>query len=168
MTEHVRYIDKTRAYYRKAGYTQDYAYADHDDCAFAPFTKALAVARIGLVGTASMVRLGEGGVPLETSRITGTSKLEVFSVDADWPVARLKSTSEDHDRFQTDMADVNAYFPKDHLRAFADEGIIGSFAEECWRILPNYSKRKVSNVDAPEVLRRAREAGVDAVVLTPV
>ena len=168
MTEHVRYIDKTRDYYRNAGYTQDYAWADNEECAFTPLTKPLAECRIGLVSTASMIRVGEDGQPLETTRIVGSSKLEVFSVNSDWPVARLRSTSVDHDRFQTDMVDVNAYFPKDHLRAFAEEGIISGFAEECVRILPNYSKRKVSNVDAPEVLRRMREAGVDAIVLTPI
>ena len=168
MTEHVRYIDKTSEYYRNAGYSQDYAWAANDSCAFTPLTKPLAECRIGLVSTASMVRLGEDGQPIETTRIVGSSKLEVFSVNADWPVARLKSTSVDHDRFQTDMADVNAYFPKDHLRAFAEEGVSAGFAEDCVRILPNYSKRKVSNVDAPEVLRRMRAAEVDAVVLTPI
>ena len=168
MIEHVRYIDKTRDYYRDAGYTQDYAWADNDECAFTALTKSLAECRFGLVSTASMVRLGADGQPLETTRIVGSSKLEVFSIGSDWPVGRLNSTSVDHDRFQTDMKDVNAYFPKDHLRAFAEEGIIAGFAEECVRILPNYSKRKVSNVDAPEVLRRMREAGVDAVVLTPI
>ncbi len=168
MTEHVRYIDKTRAYYRDAGYTQDYAWAENDACAFTPLTKPLAECRIGLVSTAAMVRLGENGQPFETTRIVGSSKLEVFSIDSDWPVGRLKSMSVDHDRFQTDMADVNAYFPKDHLRTFAEEGVIAGFAGECVRILPNYSKRKVTNVDAPEVLRRMREAGVDAVALTPI
>lgn len=108
------------------------------------------------------------GQPIETTRIVGSSKLEVFSIGSDWPVARLQSTSVDHDRFQTNMADVNAYFPKDHLRAFSEEGAIASFADECVRILPNYSKRKISNVDASEVLRRLRDAAVDAVVLTPI
>ena len=66
------------------------------------------------------------------------------------------------------MSDVGAYFPKDEFQSLASDGVIGSFADECWRILPNYSKRKVCNVDAPEVLRRVRAAHVDAVVLTPV
>jgi hypothetical protein len=98
----------------------------------------------------------------------GGNKLEVFSLPTDWPVARLRSTSEDHDRYQTDMADVGAYFPKDALVDLAAAGVIGSVADECWRILPNYSKRKVTSIDAPEVLRRARRAGVDAIALTPV
>lgn len=168
MSKHVRYIDKTRAYYRNEGYTQEYGWAKNDDCAFSPLTKPLADCRIGLVSTASMVTLDEGGQPLEASRLMGSNKLEVFPLATDWPATRLRSTSEDHDRFQTDMNDVGAYFPKGQLSAFAAEGIIAGVPDEIWRILPNYSKRKVSNVDAPDVLRRAREAKVDAVVLTPV
>lgn len=168
MSDYVRYIDKTRDYYRAAGYKHDYAWESNDACAIAPVVPELSGAKIGLVTTASMVRLGEDGVDLETPRFMGSNKLEVFPVPANWPVDRLRSTSEDHDRFQTDMADVGAYFPKDLLAAMADEGVIGSVADVSWRILPNYSKRKVTNVDAPEVLRQMRDAGVDAAVITPV
>ena len=168
MTDHVKYIDKTRDYYRKAGYSRDYAWAQNDTCAFTPFSKPLSETRIGLVSTAAMVTLGPDGEDLEPVRMMGSSQLEVFSLPSDWPVARIRSTSEDHDRFQTDMADIGAYFPKDLLQQLADEGVIGGFADECWRILPNYSKRKVETVDAPEVLRRAREQNVDAVAITPV
>jgi D-proline reductase (dithiol) PrdB len=168
MAEHVKYIDKTRAYYRSAGYTQDYGWANNETCALTPLSKPLSQCRIGLVSTASLVRLDASGQALDTSRLMGSSKLEVYSLASNWPNARLRSTSEDHDRFQTDMSDVGAYFPKDEFQSLASDGVIGSFADECWRILPNYSKRKVCNVDAPEVLRRVRAAHVDAVVLTPV
>ena len=168
MSEYVRYIDKTRDYYRSAGYSKDYAWAANDECALSPLDKPLNEARIGLVSTASMVTLDDNGVALEPTRMMGSNKLEVFSLPTDWPVARLRSTSEDHDRYQTDMADVGAYFPKDALVDLAATGVIGSVADECWRILPNYSKRKVTSIDAPEVLRRARRAGVDAIALTPV
>lgn len=166
--EHVPYIDKTHAYYRAQGYSRDYAWAQNDLCGFAELTKPISKSRIGLVSTASLVRLDENGRPLDASRIMGSSVLEVFPIASDWPATRLRSTSEDHDRFQTDMSDLGAYFPKDHLLNFAGEGLIGSFTEICWRILPNYSKRKVVKVDAPEVLRQVNENSVDAVVLTPV
>ena len=166
--EHVRYIDKTRDYYRAQGYTKDYGWATNDEAPFTPLRKPVAEARIGLVSTVSIVRLDEAGEPTETSRIMGSNKLEVFTMPTDFPVERLRSMSEDHDRFQSDMADVNAYLPKDHLRTFAEEGRIGSTPDVIWRILPNYSKRKVTNVDAPELERQMKDAGVDAVVLTPV
>jgi len=168
MAEHVKYIDKTREYYRSIGYTQDYQWAQNDACAFTPLTKPLNECRIGLVSTAAMVTLDDQGEALEPVRMMGSNKLEVFSLPTDWPLSRLRSTSEDHDRFQTDMADFGAYFPKDLLGELAEEGVIGSFADEVWRILPNYSKRKVENVDAPEVLRRAQAQQVDALAITPV
>ena len=168
MIEHVQYIEKTSVYYRNEGYSRDYAWADHDECAFTPLSKPLSDSRIGLVTTASMVTLSETGEPLETARIMGSNKLEVSSLPSKWPPERLRSTSEDHDRFQTDMTDLGAYLPKEHLRDLAKGDEIGSFADEIWRILPNYSKRKVSAVDAPEVLGRAKAQGVDAMVLAPV
>ena len=112
-----------------------------------------------------MVTLDAKGEAREPVRMMGSNQLEVFSLPTDWPASRLRSSSEDHDRFQTDMAD---FFPKDLLGELADEGLIGGFADEVWRILPNYSKRKVENVDAPEVLRRARAQQVDALAITPV
>ena len=166
--DHVEYIDKTQTYYRSQGYTRDYAWAENDTCAFTPLAKPLREARICWVSTASLVLLDDVGDPLESSRIMGSNKLEVFPLATDWPAAKLRSMSEDHDRFQTDMSDLGAYLPKDHLSAFAEEGLIGGFAEICWRILPNYSKRKVVAVDAPEVYRQLQEHAVDAVVLTPV
>ncbi|MEM7407150.1 MAG: hypothetical protein AAF458_17760 [Pseudomonadota bacterium] len=168
MTEHVKYIEKTRAYYRNEGYTRDYAWASNETAALTPLPKPLKDCRLGLVSTASLVPLGEHGEDLETPRIMGSNKLEVFDLPTDWPAGRVRSASEDHDRFQSDMSDLGAYLPKDMLAQIAEEGLIGGFADTVWRILPNYSKRKITNVDAPEILARARAAGVDAMVLTPV
>jgi D-proline reductase (dithiol) PrdB len=166
--EHVRYIDKTRDYYRRAGYQRDYGWAQFGDGPFTPLAKPLAQCTVMLVSTASLVMLDGHGRPLEQPRVIGTNDLEVFPVPMDWPPERLRSVSTDHDRFQTDMADVNAYFPLTRLRELLAEGAIGGLAVEALRILPNYSHRKVLRVDAPEVLRRALQQEVDAVVLTPV
>jgi hypothetical protein len=166
--EHVRYIDKTRDYYRREGYLRDYRWAQFSDGPFTPLTKPVARCKVMLISTAALVLLDERGEPLEPPRVIGTNELEVFPVPSDWPVQRLRSASTDHDRFQTDMSDVNAYFPLTRLRELAAEGAIGSLATEALRLLPNYSHRKVLQVDAPEVLRRARAQGVEAAVLSPV
>ncbi len=164
----VRYIDKTREYYRRQGYRAEYRWAHFTDGPFTPLRKPLAQCRVMLVSTASLVILDEQGRPTEEPQVIGTNALEVFPVPADLPAARLRSTSEDHDRFQTDMADLDAFFPLARLRELVAAGEIGSLAAEALRLLPNYSHRKVLQVDAPEVLRRARAEGVDAVLLTPV
>jgi hypothetical protein len=166
--DYVRYIDKTRAYYRRQGYTHDYRWAHHTDGPFTPLRKPLAQCRVMLVSTAALVLLDEQGRDTEPVRMAGTNALEVFPVPTDWPVERLRPTSQDHDRAQTDMSDVDAYFPLTRLRELAAGGEIGALAPEALRILFNYSHRKVLTVDAPEVLRRAREQAVDAVLLTPV
>jgi hypothetical protein len=167
-TPYVRYIDKTREYYRQQGYPAAYKWAHFTDGPFAPLRKPIAQCRVMLVSTASLVILDEQGRPTERPQVLGTNALEVFPVPSELPVARLRSTSVDHDRFQTDMADPDAFFPLTRLRELAAAGEIGSLAGEALRLLPNYSHRKVLTVDAPEVLRRARADAVDAVLLTPV
>ena len=81
--------------------------------------------------------------------LIGTEALEVFPVASALPVSQLRSASEDHDRAQTEMADIDAFFPTTRLRELATDGVIGSVAREHQRILPNYSQRKVLEVDAP-------------------
>ncbi len=166
--EHVHYIDKTRDYYHREGYKREYRWASYEDGPFTPLGKPVAESRLMLVSTASIVKLDAAGQPLEQGQVIGTNALEVFPVAADWPTERLRSTSEDHDRFQTDMADVDAYFPTTRLRELAAEGVIGALASQHLRLVPNYSQRKTLTVDAPEVLRIAQAEGVDVALLTPV
>ena len=168
MANYVRYVEKTRDYYGRAGYERDYEWARFDEAPFARLAKPISRCRVMLVSTASVVTLDEDGSPLEPARMLGTNELEVFPLASDMPVARLRPTSEDHDRFQTDMSDVDAYFPTTRLRELVAEGIIGGIAREYLRILPNYSKRKVTEVDAPEVRRRCVSEAVDVALLTPI
>ena len=51
---------------------------------------------------------------------------------------------------------------------FLREGVFGSLSKNFYRTLPNYSHRKTTQVDGPEILRRCREDQVDAALLTPV
>ena len=166
--EHVRYVEKTREYYRREGYETDYAWARYDSGPLTRLDKPLRESRVAIVTTASLVVLDEDGRPTEPARLLGTRELEVFPLPSDLPRSRLRCTSEDHDRAQTDMSDLDAYYPVTRLRELAADGVVGSVAPESFRILPNYSQRKVLEVDAPEVLRRCREAAVDVVLLTPI
>ena len=166
--EHVRYIEKTRDYYRRGGYAEEYTWARFDDGPLARLRVPLEQCRAMIVSTASLVTLDEQGSPTEPARLLGTNELEVFPLPSDLPVTRLRSASEDHDRFQTDMSDTDAYFPISRIRELVGEGILASVADRHLRILPNYSQRKVSEIDAPEVLRRCRADAVDVVLLTPI
>ena len=166
--DHIRYIEKTHEYYRGLGYDKTYNYAHNEDIPFSQLKKPLSDCRVTLVSTASFVLLDEKGVPLEEPKMLGTNEMEVFTVPSDWPGDRIVSTSQDHDRYQTDMADVNAYFPITRLREFLEDGVIGSLSRNYYRTLPNYSHRKTTQVDGPEILRQCREDNVDVALLTPV
>jgi len=98
----------------------------------------------------------------------GTNEMEVFTTPSDWPADRILSTSEDHDRYQTEMKDVNAYFPITRMQEFLKEGAFGGLSKNYYRTLPNYSHRKTTEVDGPEILRQCREDNVDVALLTPV
>lgn len=165
---YVRYIDKTRDYYGKVGYAQEYRWARFEDGPFTPLRKPLAESKAVLISTAALVTLDAQGNPTEEAMVIGTNKMEVFPLHSDWPVEALRSMSEDHDRFQTDMSDVNAFFPISRMRDLVDAGDLGSLAPTFYRLVPNYSQRKILKVDAPEVLERCRQEEVDIALLTPV
>ena len=53
-TGHVRYIDKTREYYKGPGYDRPYRWAHFDDIPFTPLARPLAECRVGLITTSEM------------------------------------------------------------------------------------------------------------------
>ena len=166
--EYVHYIEKTHEYYRNQGYEKTYNYAHNVEIPFSPLKKPLSESRVTLVTTASFVLMDEEGHPLEEPMMLGTNELEVFTAPSDWPADRILSTSEDHDRYQTDMEDVNAFFPTMRMQEFLKEGVFGSLSKNYYRTLPNYSHRKTTEVDGPEILRQCREDNVDVALLSPV
>ncbi len=166
--EHIRYIDRTHEYYRGQGYEKEYNYAHNEDIPFTPLKKPISECRVTLVSTASFLLLDEEGRPLEALKMLGTNELEVFTAPSDWPADRIVSTSQDHDRYQTDMKDVNAFFPITRLQEFHKEGILGSLSKNFYRTLPNYSHRKITEVDGPEILSQCLEDKVEVALLTPV
>ncbi|MBU2548380.1 MAG: glycine/betaine/sarcosine/D-proline family reductase selenoprotein B [Proteobacteria bacterium] len=166
--DYIRYIEKTHEYYRQQGYDKTYNYAHNEFIPFTPLKKPLSEARVTLVTTASFVLMDKEGRPLEEPGFGGTNELEVFTAPSDWPAEQLMSTSGDHDRYQTDMEDVDAFFPTTRMRELLAEGVFGSLSKDYYRTLPNYSQRKTTEVDGPEVLRRCLEDNVDVALLTPV
>jgi hypothetical protein len=166
--DYIRYIERTHEYYRGLGYEKTYNYAYNEDYPFTPLKKPLSESRVSLVTTASFVRLDEAGNWLDEPGMIGTNELEVFTVPSDWPTDRILSTSMDHDRYQTDMKDVDTFFPTTRMQEFLKEGTFGSLSKNYYRTLPNYSHRKTTEVDGPEILRQCREDNVDVALLTPV
>jgi hypothetical protein len=160
VSDHVRYIDKTREYYRGEGYAQEYRWAGFDAVPFAPLGKPLAACRLGLVTTAE--------VSIRGAEVPDNPAREVYALPMDTPVDRLYSRKAAYDRYATTLEDVNAFLPLGPLRALVAAGRIGGLAARFQVIYSNYSQRRSSEIDAPEVLRQCREDGVDAVLLAAV
>jgi hypothetical protein len=155
---HVRYIDKTREYYRSLGYETPYRWAHFEEIPFAQINRPLAECRVAVVTTSEVVVRDEPGGPDDLAR-------EVYSLPADLPVERLASRKDSYDRYATTLDDVDAFLPLTRLRELAAEGRVGGLASRFHVVYSNYSQRKTLEVDAPEILRRCREDGADAVLL---
>ena len=161
---HVRYIDRTRAYYEAEGYAKPYEWAHFDHIPFTPFAsvgKPLSQCRVGVVTTSEMARRDAEAVPDDPRRL-------VYALPTDVPVEELHSRKAAYDRYATTLDDVDSYLPLTHLQRFVAEGKIDAVAPRFQMIFSEYSHRKTLTVDAPEILKQMREDRVDVAVLTAV
>ena len=159
---HVRYIDKTREYYRGEGYERPYEWARFEDVPFARPARPLGDCRVGVVTTSEMALIGEAGVWDDNPRC------DVYALPTATPVDRLYSKKESYDRYATTLDDVDSYLPLTRLGEAVAAGRIGSLAPRFQVIYSQYSQRKTLTVDAPEILRQMRADGVDVAVLAAV
>ena len=165
MSAPVRYIDRTRDYYLGQGYDKPYEWAHHTDAPFTPLTKPLSECRVAIVSTSDIaIRAADGTRDRDHEFAVGN----VYSLPADTPVDLLYSRQEHYDQHATTLDDVNAYYPVTRLQELVERGRIASLAPRFHGVYTGYSQRKTSEADAPEVLRRCREDGVDVAVMTPV
>lgn len=164
--DYVRYIDKTRAYYKTQGYEEPYRWAHFEDVPFARLKKPLSECTLALVSTSDVAVRDEDdeGKKADPELVVGN----VYSIPSDTPTDRLYSRQEHYDRHATNLDDVNSYFPITRLHELTAQGKIARVAARAHGVYTAYSHRKTLTLDAPEVLKRCREDGVDAVILTPV
>jgi hypothetical protein len=162
---YVRYIDRTKAYYKAEGYDKPYQWAKFDEVPFTPLKKPLAESRVALVSTSEIaVRTWEDQrMPQEKGEAQN-----VYGVPVDTPVADLYSRTHSYDMNATTLDDVNSYFPVTRLQELQAAGRIGSLARAAYGVYDAYSQGKAWGTDAPEVLRGCREEGVDVALLVPV
>lgn len=164
--ESVRYIDRTREYYRGLGYEKAYRWAHFDDIPFTPLRKPLAQCRVGLVTTSDIAVASEDGGRNKHDPLALVGN--VYSISSDTPVERLYSRNEHYDQHATNLDDVNSYCPITRLQELVTAGRIGGFAPNFHGVYTAYSQRVTMERDAPEVLRRCINDQVDVALLTPV
>lgn len=158
MTEAVRYMDRTRAYYRALGYPSDYAWSRFDEVPFARLAKPLAQARIGLVTTASPPDLGNRDVD---------GKRQVWSGVVSPAPATLFTANVAWDKESTHTDDRASFLPIEAVQECVADGVVGSLAARFHGVPTEYSQRKTMEIDAPQVLERLRDDGADAALLSP-
>jgi D-proline reductase (dithiol) PrdB len=160
----VAYMQRTRQWYLALGYDNPYRWAHYIDVPFTPLAKPLRDAVVGLVTTAAPFDPDKGDQGPGAAYNARAKFYEVYSGDAalehDVRIAHVAI-----DRQHTGMTDSRSWFPLPLLRTFAEQGIIGALAPRFHGAPTNRSQRHTLAVDCPEILKRCREDGVDAMVL---
>lgn len=162
----VPYMTRTRDWYLALGYGNPYRWAHYTDVPFTPLNKPLAQMTVALLTTASPFdpTKGEQGIGAPYNAEAKFYKVYSGDVTLDHDV-RISHVAVD--RKHTTMEDSNTWFPLPAMRAVATAGRIGRLAPRFHGIPTNRSQRHTLEVDCPEVLRRCREDGVEAVVMVP-
>lgn len=162
----IPYMTRTRDWYLALGYGNPYRWAHYAEVPFTPLAKPLSKMTVALLTTASPYdpSKGEQGVGAPYNAEAKFYKVYSGDVTQDHDV-RISHVAID--RKNTTMEDSNTWFPLPAMRAAAKAGRIGRLAPRFHGIPTNRSQRHTIEVDCPEVLRRCREDGVEAVVLVP-
>ena len=158
-------MQRTRDYYAAIGYTAAYRWARFDDVPFQALTKPLAECRVALVTTAARFDPAKGDQG-PGAAYNGSAKFyRVY--DGDTATDHdLRISHVAYDRFHTAATDPNAWFPLPLIRRLAAEGRF-VLAPRFFGAPTNRSQRVTVEQDAPDILARCREDGVDAAVLVP-
>ena len=151
----VPYMQRSRRYYEAQGFQAPYSWAHYDAVPFSPVVKPLADSTLALLTTSSLHERG------------ATDPREVASGSIIAPPPRLYANDLSWDKRATHLDDLNSYFPIDHVKRLVTQGRIGRLAERFHCIPTDYSQRQTMTVDAPELLKRCREDGVDLALLVP-
>ncbi len=137
---------------------------EHDDAPSTPLGKPLSEAKLGLVTT--------GGIHLRSD----APFLHQAPPDASFRV--IPANTHPRDIVQSHVSigfdhtaiyrDINVTFPMDRLRELRDRGEVGSLAESYYSFMgAQRDPSRVIEETAPEVARRMKAEGVDAVLVTP-
>jgi hypothetical protein len=157
---------RTREYYKAIGYTTPYRWAHYLQAPFHRLARPLSQMRVTLVTTAAPFQPGKGDQG-PGAKYNGSAK---FYDVLDYDSAAEHDTRISHigyDRKHTTATDSASWFPHAQLRRAAAEGRIGSLAPRFFGAPTNRSHRVTIEQDAPSILARCREDGVEAAVLVP-
>lgn len=133
----------------------------NDGAPFTPLARPLPESRLAIVTTAGLHRRAD--------RPFGPGEQTYRVIPGDTPAADIvqSHTSLGFDRVPT-MRDLNISFPVDRLRELVARGELGGTAPHHYSFMGALRDlRRIQEDTGPEVGRRLRDEGVDAVLITP-
>lgn len=160
------YMQRTREYYLKLGYDNPYRWSHYRAVPFSPVKKPISKCRVTFALTAAPFQPDRGDQGPGAEYNSAAKFYKVYAGD----------TSQDHDlrishigydRKHTSAVDQGCWNPHAQFRIAAKEGRIGELGPRFYGIPTNRSQATTIDVDAPEIVARCREDGIDAVVLVP-
>jgi D-proline reductase (dithiol) PrdB len=135
------------------------------DIPWTPLRKLVRESVVALVTTAGVHLKSQE--PFDMEDPEGDPSFRVIPQDA--PRADWTITHKYYDHSAADR-DVNVVLPVDRLREFHQEGLVTALAPRAYGFMGHILGRHVTTLleqTAPEVARRLKADGADAVVLTP-
>jgi hypothetical protein len=162
----IPYMQRTREYYRAIGYDTPYRWAHHIGTPFHRLGKPVSQARVAIITTAAPFQPGRGDQGPGAAYNGAAKFYQVYDGDsAGSPDLRISHIG--YDRAHTTATDMNSWFPLAALHRAAAAGRVGSIGPRFFGAPTNRSHRVTIDTDAPEILARCREDGVEAVLLLP-
>ena len=162
----IAYMQRTRDWYLALGYGNPYVWAHYTDAPFHPLKKPLARSRVALVTTAAPYQPDKGDQGPGAPYNAAAKFYQVYSISTE-SEPDLRISHIGYDRLHTHAKDINSYFPLARLKEAVAAGRIGALTSRVQGSPTNRSQRVTVETDAPELLRRVREDGADAVVIVP-
>ena len=160
----IPYLQRIRDYYLALGYPAPYRGAHYAEVPFAKLPRPLSECRVALITTAAPLQPEKGDQGPGAAYNAGAKFYRVYSGDTACD-HDLRISHVGYDRAHTTAEDGNTWFPLPALRRAAAEGRIGEVAPRFHGAPTNRSHRTTLEEDCPELLRRCREDGADAVIL---
>jgi D-proline reductase (dithiol) PrdB len=135
---------------------------EFDDTPWTPWTKKLSESKVAMVSTAGLHLRGDqpfvGGD--QTYRVIPSS------AKANDIIMSHTSIGWDHTGFYRDL---NLAFPMDRLKELDQQSVIGSLAKDYYSFMGAQQEPvKILEETGPDVARRMKAEGVDAVFMVPV
>ncbi|MBT3535978.1 MAG: hypothetical protein HN478_19000 [Rhodospirillaceae bacterium] len=157
----VEYMKTIREKYSKLGYDPYGWHKAEDSPPWTPLAKPLSDCKIGMMSTAGTYVAGQEAYFYKDD----TSHRIIPSAT---PMEGLRFSHLTENYLPDARRDPNCAFPLEPLRTLADEGVIGSVADNVFSCMGAvYSKRRVDEELAPAMYEAFAREGVEVAYLVP-